>query len=349
MKLKLTRLRVVTAVAVAGLVSAGIAYATIPDGNNLYTACMLKNVGTIRLIDPSLPASNVMSHCTTLETKVTWSKGSAQGATGPQGPPGPAGPTGAKGPDGNQGSVGNKGPDGNPGADGNKGPTGDPGPRGSMGPTGIQGPPGDKGATGDRGAKGPTGNPGTSGGRGATGPTGPKGATGLQGIQGPQGNPGGQGPQGPPAAVSVGTRRNATGAPSSTLAFLSPALPVSVTSGQVVLVSAQITLGTTNAAGATGLRLWICVQPSGGGISAVHPIDWITAENRVQNMLVPYPLTDTITGLSTGSYTVGMCGQTVSSPNNWDRTDWAYTTAEVFGGASVITAPTFQSRKSGRH
>ena len=64
---------------------------------------------------------------------------------------------------------------------------------------------------------------------------------------------------------------------------------MNVTSGQVVLVSAQITLGTTNAAGATGLRLWICVQPSGGSISAVHPIDWITAENRVQNMLVPYP------------------------------------------------------------
>ena len=41
----------------AGLVAAGIAaasgiaYATIPDANKVYTACMLKNLGTIRLID----------------------------------------------------------------------------------------------------------------------------------------------------------------------------------------------------------------------------------------------------------------------------------------------------------
>src|SRR4029077_10437854 len=125
----------------------------------------------------------------------------------------------------------------------------------------------------------------------------------------------------------------------STLAFLSPALPVSITSGQVLLVSAQVTLGTTNVADAPSLRLWICVQPNGGSISAAHPIDWITAENRVQNMLLPYPLTDTITGLSTGSYLGGMCGQAVSSPNNWDRIDWAYTTAEVISGASILTSP----------
>ena len=35
--------------------AAGIAYATIPDGGKVYTACMLNGVGTIRLIDPSLP------------------------------------------------------------------------------------------------------------------------------------------------------------------------------------------------------------------------------------------------------------------------------------------------------
>ena len=35
---------------------AGIAYATIPGAGAVYTACMLKNVGTVRLIDPSLPA-----------------------------------------------------------------------------------------------------------------------------------------------------------------------------------------------------------------------------------------------------------------------------------------------------
>lgn len=40
-------LAVVAGLAVAG----GVAYATIPDGGGVYTACMLMNVGTIRLID----------------------------------------------------------------------------------------------------------------------------------------------------------------------------------------------------------------------------------------------------------------------------------------------------------
>ena len=45
----------VGALAVAG----GIAYAAIPDtGTSTYHACMLKNVGTIRIVDPSLPASS---------------------------------------------------------------------------------------------------------------------------------------------------------------------------------------------------------------------------------------------------------------------------------------------------
>ncbi|HVM56702.1 MAG TPA: hypothetical protein VMT74_04495, partial [Gaiellaceae bacterium] len=52
----------------------GIAYATIPDSGKVYTACMLKSIGTIRLIDPSLPAHNLMSHCTSLETQVTWNQ-----------------------------------------------------------------------------------------------------------------------------------------------------------------------------------------------------------------------------------------------------------------------------------
>jgi hypothetical protein len=85
----------------AGLVVAGgVAYATIPDGGGVYTACMLKNVGTIRLIDPSLPSTNLMSHCTALETQISWNQTGQQGPTGltgaagadgAQGPPGPAG------------------------------------------------------------------------------------------------------------------------------------------------------------------------------------------------------------------------------------------------------------------
>jgi hypothetical protein len=73
------------AIAVAALAGAGIAYATIPGAGAVYTACMLKNVGTVRLIDPSLPSSNLMSRCTALETQLTWNQ---QGQPGTPGAPG---------------------------------------------------------------------------------------------------------------------------------------------------------------------------------------------------------------------------------------------------------------------
>ena len=56
---------------------------------------MLKNVGTVRLIDKSLPASNLMSHCKpSLEIEVSWSR------IGQQGLPGQAGVDGSDGSDG---------------------------------------------------------------------------------------------------------------------------------------------------------------------------------------------------------------------------------------------------------
>jgi collagen triple helix repeat protein len=115
MKLPGRRQLVVIAAAVIA-VAGGVAYAAIPDGSKVYTACMLKNVGTVRLIDPSLPASNIMSHCNSrLETQVTWNQ---QGQAGPPGPTGPKGATGPAGP---------------PGSDGATGPTGPQGPAGSSG------------------------------------------------------------------------------------------------------------------------------------------------------------------------------------------------------------------------
>src|SRR4051812_43175891 len=74
--------------------SGGIAYATIPDAGNSYTGCMLKNVGTVRLIDSTLPSSNLMSHCTALETQISWNQ---QGQKGDPGAPGAPGKNGADG------------------------------------------------------------------------------------------------------------------------------------------------------------------------------------------------------------------------------------------------------------
>src|SRR3954454_2017829 len=102
----------------AAAVAAAVAYATIPGDGNVYAACMLKNVGTIRLIDPTLPSGNLMSHCTSLETPVSWSQ------KGPPGAPGLAGAAGAAGKDGSDGKPGVDGKDGQPGLAGAKG---DPG------------------------------------------------------------------------------------------------------------------------------------------------------------------------------------------------------------------------------
>ncbi len=78
----------------------GIAYATIPSGSGVYTACVLNGLGTIRLIDPSLPHADFESHCTPQEKQVTWNQ---TGTTGPQGPPGTPGSGGATGPTGASG------------------------------------------------------------------------------------------------------------------------------------------------------------------------------------------------------------------------------------------------------
>ena len=103
--------------------AAGIAYATIPSSGNVYTACMLKGVGTIRLIDPSLPSSNLLGHCSALETQVSWSQNGQPGAPGPQGAKGDPGAPGATG------ATGATGPAGPAGADGAAGPAGPAGTR----------------------------------------------------------------------------------------------------------------------------------------------------------------------------------------------------------------------------
>jgi len=103
---------VVLAVMAALSVAGGIAYAAIPDGGNVYTACMLKSTGTIRLIDPSLPASNLMGHCTSIEQQLSWNQvgqpgaAGAKGATGSQGVKGDTGAQGATGPQGPKGDAG---------------------------------------------------------------------------------------------------------------------------------------------------------------------------------------------------------------------------------------------------
>src|SRR4051794_33168365 len=140
------------AVAATLAVAAGVAYAAIPDGAGVITACRHNANGGLRVIDPALGG-----HCTPAETSLSWNQG---GPTGPKGPTGDKGPVGDKGPAGDKGAVGDKGPVGDKGAVGDKGGVGDKGAVGDKGLTGDKGIVGDKGLTGD---KGPVGDQGPSG------------------------------------------------------------------------------------------------------------------------------------------------------------------------------------------
>jgi Collagen triple helix repeat (20 copies) len=120
--------------AIVMVLAGGVAWAAIPSDGSVYTACMLKNVGTVRLIDKSLPAGNLMSRCKpALEIEVSWNQEGQQGIAG------------------QPGSVGAKG---------DKGDTGEPGQNGAVGQPGEQGARGEPGAQGEPGIQGPKGDPG---------------------------------------------------------------------------------------------------------------------------------------------------------------------------------------------
>ena len=107
--------RAVVAVAVAFSAAAAgtVVYAGIPDAADIYHGCVLNGVGTVRLVDPSLSGTSLLSHCISgKETSITWNQ---------QGPQGPKGETGATGPQGSQGDAGAAGPQGL------QGPQGPPG------------------------------------------------------------------------------------------------------------------------------------------------------------------------------------------------------------------------------
>jgi collagen triple helix repeat protein len=118
-------------------VSAGVAYATIPEANGTYTACVskpvqsgtLKGVAAVGLLDTAVKPT-----CPSGTNQVTWNKQGQPGPAGPQGPPGAQGPAGPQGPQGNPGA---QGPQGAAGAQGAQGPQGPQGTQGPAGPTNV--------------------------------------------------------------------------------------------------------------------------------------------------------------------------------------------------------------------
>ncbi|HEU5212419.1 MAG TPA: hypothetical protein VFU10_06580 [Gaiellaceae bacterium] len=238
---------------VGAAVAGGAALAAIPDSSGVINGCYQKNVGNLRVIDPSAGDS-----CRPSEIAISWSQ------TGPQGPPGPKGDTGATGP---QGPVGPQGPKGDTGATGATGP---------QGPVGPQGPKGDTGATGATGPQGPVG------------PQGPKGDTGPQGPPGTVANqtcPAGAFVTGFNAAGNI-VCSNVAPPPSCSPTTLTTTM-TSHTNGDLIPVEewpgGQVTLGTPTChvtiqvpAGridVTGLTLpgWSVVSMVGFGTAVLSP------------------------------------------------------------------------------
>jgi len=124
-----------------------VAAGQIPDtGDHLIHGCYQKEVGNLRVIDPSSGDS-----CRPSEVDLSWNQHGVKGDTGPQGPMGPTGLQGPVGPKGDTGAtgptgaIGPVGPAGPAGQNGAAGPTGPPGPAGPVGPQGPQGPQGPAG------------------------------------------------------------------------------------------------------------------------------------------------------------------------------------------------------------
>src|SRR3954451_2793988 len=103
-------------VAGAFLAGGAVALAAIPDSSGEIHGCYQKNVGNLRVIDPSDG-----DKCPPPEIALTWSQTGPQGQVGPVGPQGPKGDTGATGPQGPKGDTGATGPQGP------AGPQGEPG------------------------------------------------------------------------------------------------------------------------------------------------------------------------------------------------------------------------------
>jgi hypothetical protein len=74
---------------VLSVVAAASAWAAIPGANGVISACYVKNVGLLRVID-----ADAGKKCTQLETPLAWN---SHGPKGDKGDPGPQGPKGDKG------------------------------------------------------------------------------------------------------------------------------------------------------------------------------------------------------------------------------------------------------------
>jgi hypothetical protein len=217
---------------------------------------------------------------------------------------------------------------GPPGPEGPPGPVGPQGPQGPTGATGPQGPAGPAGPQGPQGAQGPEGPQGPQGPIGATGPQGPTGATGPQGPTGATGPQGPAGPQGPSGVVSFAATAGDGLPPGTTNAFIGPTLNVTLAAGQKAMMVVHKALGSFAAGGGTSLNIYPCYQLTPGGTLTTQN-GGIFGLTVPQNQRQLFGINWIFSGLSAGTYTIGMCGST-PTPAGWNNNEWGYISAIVF-------------------
>jgi hypothetical protein len=110
-----------------GGLGVGLAVAAVPDASGVFSGCVNKVTGVLRVIDKSKGQTCIASGLLA-ETPITWNQ---------QGPKGDVGAIGVKGATGAVGPQGPKGDTGATGATGPKGDTGAQGPAGPIGPAGA--------------------------------------------------------------------------------------------------------------------------------------------------------------------------------------------------------------------
>jgi collagen triple helix repeat protein len=174
---------------------------------------------------------------------------------------------------------------------------------------------------GANGVQGPVGPAGPKGDTGASGPAGPTGDTGASGPAGPQGDTG-------PAGAVLSSQAVAAGnSPTAATQFLTPAVQLNVAAGQKVHLVANKAFGA-GATPAASLDLLPCYQSTLFGSPIVTQGAGILNNAVPANTRITMGISYVITGLNTGTYSFGMCGDDDGN-GNWTNNDAGYVSAIV--------------------
>jgi len=119
--------------------------------------------------------------------------------------------------------------------------------------------------------------------------------------------------------------------PTATLDFLAPTVDVTVSGvTQSVLVTSMRVFGTSFTTAADGLNLAICYQSTGS-----DPTIWEGSSSLVNLKLAPNTRatlghTAILTGMTAGTWRVGLCGYVAAATNRWNNNGEGTTTAIAF-------------------